>query len=37
MIGLDPKLYSQHIFEALNKTPGAIGPDEMNEYTRFFQ
>ena len=36
MIGLDPKFYLQHIFEALNKTPGAIGPDEMNEYIRAF-
>ena len=36
MIGLDPKFYLQHVFEALNKTPGAIGPDEMNEYIRAF-
>jgi haloacetate dehalogenase len=36
MIGLGPKFYLQHIFETLNKTPGAIGPDEMNEYTRAF-
>jgi haloacetate dehalogenase len=36
MIGLDPKFYLQHIFEGLNKTPGAIGPDEMNEYIRVF-
>jgi hypothetical protein len=26
LIGLDPKLHLQHILEALNKTPGAIGP-----------
>ena len=36
MIGLDPKFYLQQIFEGLNKTPGAIGPDEMNEYIRVF-
>lgn len=36
MIGLDPKFFLQHIFDALNKTPGAIGPDEMNEYIRAF-
>jgi haloacetate dehalogenase len=36
MIGLDPKFYLQRIFGALNKTPGAIGPDEMNEYIRVF-
>jgi hypothetical protein len=36
MIGLDPKFYLQHIFDGLNKTPGAIGPDEMNEYIRAF-
>jgi haloacetate dehalogenase len=36
MIGLDPKFYLQHIFEGLNKTPGAIGPAEMNEYIRAF-
>ena len=36
MIGLDPKFYLQNVFEALNKTPGAIGPDEMNEYMRAF-
>jgi len=36
MIGLDPEFYLQHIFDGLNKTPGAIGPDEMNEYSRAF-
>jgi haloacetate dehalogenase len=36
MIELDPKFYLQHIFDGLNKTPGAIGPDEMNEYIRAF-
>ena len=36
MIGLDPEFYLQHIFDGLNKTPGAIGPDEMNEYVRAF-
>ena len=36
MIGLDPKFYLEHIFGALNKTPGAIGPEEMNEYKRAF-
>jgi haloacetate dehalogenase len=36
MIGLDPNFYLEHIFSALNKTPGAIGPDVMNEYVRAF-
>jgi haloacetate dehalogenase len=36
MIGLDPKFYLEYVFNALNKTPGAIGPDEMNEYIRAF-
>ena len=36
MIGLDPKFYLQRIFDGLNKTPGAIGSDEMNEYIRSF-
>jgi haloacetate dehalogenase len=36
MIGLDAQFYLQHVFEALNKTPGAIGPDEMDEYLRAF-
>jgi haloacetate dehalogenase len=35
MIGLDPKFYLEYV-NALNKTPGAIGPDEMNEYIRAF-
>lgn len=36
MIGLDPGLYLREIFNGLNKTPGAIGQDEMNEYLRAF-
>jgi haloacetate dehalogenase len=36
MIGLDPKFYLQHIFEGLNKTPGAIAIEVMNEYVRAF-
>lgn len=36
MIGLDPKFYLQEMFKALNKTPGAIGTEEMNEYVRMF-
>ena len=36
MIGLDPQFYLQEIFQALNKTPGAIGTDEMNEYVHKF-
>jgi haloacetate dehalogenase len=36
IIGQDPKFYLQCVFEALNKTPGAIGPGEMNEYIRAF-
>jgi haloacetate dehalogenase len=36
MIGLDPKFYLQRVVEVLNKTPGAIGPEEMNEYIRAF-
>lgn len=36
MIGLDPKFYLARLFDGLNKTPGAIGPDEMNEYIRAF-
>jgi haloacetate dehalogenase len=35
-IGLDPKFYLQYVFAALNKTPGAIGPEELNEYIRAF-
>ena len=36
MIGLDPNFYLEHVFNGLNKTPGAIGADEMNEYKRAF-
>jgi haloacetate dehalogenase len=36
MIGLDPDFYLQHIFGGLNKTSGAITPDEMTEYTHAF-
>jgi haloacetate dehalogenase len=36
MIGLDPEFYLQELFEGLNKTPGAIAPEEMNEYARAF-
>jgi haloacetate dehalogenase len=36
MIGLDPEFYLQQIFKGLNKTPGAIAPDTMNEYVRAF-
>jgi haloacetate dehalogenase len=36
IIGLDPDFYLELIFNALNKTPGAIGPEEMNEYRRVF-
>lgn len=36
MIGLDSKFYLLRIFGELNQTPGAIGPDEMNEYIRSF-
>jgi haloacetate dehalogenase len=36
MIALDPEFYLQEIFNGLNKTPGAIGADEMNEYVRAF-
>jgi haloacetate dehalogenase len=36
MIELDPKFYLQYIFESLNKTPGAFGPDEMKEYIHAF-
>ena len=36
MIGLDTEFYLQRLFEGLNKTPGAIGPAEMNEYMRAF-
>jgi haloacetate dehalogenase len=36
MIGVDPDFYLQRVFDGLNKTPGAIGPGEMNEYVRAF-
>ena len=36
VIGLDPKFCLQYMFDSLNKTPGAIGPDEMTEYLRAF-
>jgi haloacetate dehalogenase len=36
MIGLDPEFYLREIFGGLNKTPGAIGSDEMSEYVRAF-
>ena len=36
MIGLDPEFYLQQIFGGLNKTPGAISPEEMDEYVRAF-
>jgi haloacetate dehalogenase len=36
LIGLDPEFYLQQIFSSLDKTPGAIAPDTMNEYVRAF-
>lgn len=36
MIGRDAKFYLQEVFGGLNKTPGAIAPDVMNEYVREF-
>jgi haloacetate dehalogenase len=36
MIGLDPEFYLQELFEGLYKAPGAIAPEEMNEYVRAF-
>jgi haloacetate dehalogenase len=36
MIGRDAKFYLQEVFGGLNKTPGAIAPDVMNEYVRQF-
>src|SRR5580704_1106378 len=36
MIGLDPEFYLKEIIGGLNKTPGAIAPDVMNEYVRAF-
>jgi haloacetate dehalogenase len=36
MIGLDPKFYLQKTFDDLNRTPGAIAPEVMNEYVNAF-
>src|ERR1700731_2669217 len=36
MIGLDPGFFLNEIFGGLNKTPGAIAPEAMNEYVRAF-
>ena len=36
MIGLDPEFYLRQIFGGLNRTPGAIAPEQMNEYFRSF-
>jgi len=36
MIGLDPEFYLQKLFGSLNKTPGAITPNEMRKYIRAF-
>jgi haloacetate dehalogenase len=36
MIGLDPEFYLRRIFGGLNKTPGAISREEMNEYVHAF-
>jgi len=36
LIGLDPKFFLQEIFRSLDKTPGAIATDTMNEYMRAF-
>lgn len=36
MIGLDPDFFLRETFGGLNKTPGAIAPDVMNEYVRAF-
>jgi len=36
MIGRDAGFYLKEIFGGLNKTPGAIAPDVMNEYVREF-
>jgi haloacetate dehalogenase len=36
MIGLDSEFYLREILGGLNKTPGAIAPDAMNEYVRAF-
>ena len=36
MIGRDAEFYLKAVFGSLNKTPGAIAPDVMNEYIREF-
>src|ERR1700721_1511161 len=36
MIGTQPKVLLPRIFEGLNKTPGAIATEVMNEYVRAF-
>ena len=36
MIGHDAKFFLQQMFRGLNKTPGAIAPEVMNEYARAF-
>ena len=36
MIGRDAEFYLREVFGSLNKTPGAIAPDVMNEYVREF-
>jgi haloacetate dehalogenase len=36
MIGLDTEFFLKEMFGGLNKTPGAIAPDAMNEYVRAF-
>jgi haloacetate dehalogenase len=36
MIGLDPNFYLQRVFDDLNKTPGAISPEVMDEYVRAY-
>jgi haloacetate dehalogenase len=36
MIGLDPKFFLQQIVGGLNKTPGAIAPEIMDQYVRAF-
>jgi haloacetate dehalogenase len=35
-IGLDPQYYLEVVLRALNKTPGAITPEVVNEYLRCF-
>src|ERR1700752_1965184 len=36
MIGRDTEFFLKEVFGGLNKTPGAIAPDAMNEYVRAF-